>query len=276
MKPILARGSRRAVVATFLVLTALTSVADASRLTTARAVVQQFEKAHGSREGWNAISSMRWLGTLVQGESEYELVLARKRPNLLRFSLKRDDVRLVFGYDGERAWLQRYFEGIPVDAQILEDVQAARIRREAEFDWPYFQLMDPLTRVGLKGTAQVNGREAYQLNVETDLVKELDLFLDAEDFRIVRTTVVEEGPTEAEDDDVLIVDSYSETVRVMVPLSDAESDIPFPKHLQTTIDGDPDNQVEWDAVDVNIGLFDSYFRMPPQLQEATPGEVVNL
>ncbi len=257
-------------------VTALSGVAEATQLSTARAVVQQFEQAHGSRAGWDSISSMRWLGVLRQSELEYELVLARKRPNLLRFSLTRDDIKLEFGYDGTQAWLMRSFEGVPVDAQILENVQAERIRREAEFDWPYFKLMDPQTRVGLKGTAQVNGREAYQLNVQTDLVKELDLFLDAENFLIVRTTVIEEGPTDADDDDVLIVDSYSETVRVIVPMSDAENDIPFPKHLQTTIDGDTDNEVEWSSVDVNIGLFDSYFQLPRVLEGAAPGEVVEM
>ncbi|MGF1485422.1 MAG: hypothetical protein ACFBZ8_13780 [Opitutales bacterium] len=277
MKPPLLCRSARRILTIFILALATTLTVDAARLTTARAVLDRFSEAYGSREGWEKISSLRQLGKLYQEGNEFEIVLARKRPNLLRFSLVRDEVKLEFGYDGSQAWLIRHQDGHPVFGSILDDVQAVRIAREANFDWPYFQMMDPTARVGLEGVTQVNERDHYQMNVLTDDAKELDVFVDADTFLVSQVKIVEEGPTDAADDDLEIIDSYTGTVRVLVRLSlEADADIPFPKRLETSLDGTTDNWVEWDSVDVNIGLFNSYFRLPRALEGAEVGEAVDL
>jgi hypothetical protein len=240
----------------------------AAPLESAREVVSKFIQTHGTREGWNRVNSMRWLGTLKQEGREFEIVLARKRPNLLRFGLRQDRARLEFGFDGEHAWQTHNVNEQTVHAALVKNLQRERIERESRFGWPYFMLMDLSTRSELMGTEEVAGRTAYVLSVRTDLLKGLQVLLDTETFHVVKTVSLEEGETAADEDDTLIEDYYSEPKEIMVKVGRGEVAIPFPTRMRTVVNGEDENVVNWERIDVNVGLFDSYFQLPDEVEEA--------
>ena len=236
-----ATTSMAALAAGFL---ALTLPADAQTLDE---VLERHFEAIGGVAAWEALQSTRSTGRLdlMGGAATGEITSTAARPSYLRADITLNGMNVVQAYDGETGWMINPFAGqttaAPADAATV-----AAMAEQADLDGPLVGWREDGHSIELAGTEDVNGAEAYRLEVTLASGEASTYFIDTSTHMVIRVQAEREvtGPTTTD------LSDYRDVSGLMMPFAVSS----------TSQQGN--QSVAWDTIEVNVDVDPSQFSMP--------------
>ncbi len=223
-------------------------------------VIAKNLEAKGGEEAWLAVETARMVGKMVMGGGAMEAPFTAefKRPNKVRVEFVMQGMTAVQAYDGEVGWAIMPFLGKDKPEEMAED-QLKDIKEMAEFDGMLLNYKEKGHSVELLGTEEVDGTEAYKLQVTKASGDVVTLYLDAEyyvEFKSVEKRDVQGNEMEI----ATVIGDYKEVDGLM-----------FAHSMEVAMGGVPAAQViTFDSVELGIELPDDRFAMPQVEDAPTP------
>jgi hypothetical protein len=177
------RGAARSALAAFVILGGLTSVS----AQTVEEIVTKHIQARGGYEKLKAIETIKMTRTVATPFTSVELIVYKKRPNLLRFEQtpKGQTTSTARGINAEAAW------DTAAGGKIVtrpEKVALEGREIDADFDGLLVDWKQKGHTVALEGTEEYAGSQAYKLKVTTKSGSERHLFIDTGSFMEIGMT----------------------------------------------------------------------------------------
>lgn len=208
-----------------------------------------FIKANGGEETLAQLQSVRYIGSLNNGDQSIPFTSIKKRPWQSLLTLRFPKYELSYVVDGDTVWQRVEVQAKrPVDT-LLEGDEALRIRQLGAF-------FDPVMMLFLLNKGTIHSLKEGVLEEQTVLVLHFaneELKLDCKAYIEPKTMHVLSRVDFLEDGTVRSL-SYSDHRRV--------GGLIEPFVTVTHIDGEFDNRVLVERSDHNIGTFPSFFEFP--------------
>lgn len=130
------------------------------------AIIAKTIEALGGSDALGAISTLRLTGTLEASPSgRYDVTISKMRPNLYRYEVDYGGKKVVEGFDGTTVWLIDQFSGINSPTPMENEIQASKVKSEADIISPLAAAKDRGYRVEYLGSQMVDGRESLRVKV---------------------------------------------------------------------------------------------------------------
>lgn len=142
-----------------------------SRLT-AEEIVAKNVAVRGGLEAWRQIQTVTWVGHIETGSVSTPLlpfVLEMKRPNKTRFEIMAEDQQSVRIFDGAAGWKTGKAAGARPGLQPYTPEELRSARDAQTMEGPLIDYAAKGVAVALEGMDQIEGHEAYRLNVTLPL-----------------------------------------------------------------------------------------------------------
>ena len=170
---------------TLLLAPALAGAAEAKPGLTAAQVVARNAAARGGAEAWKKIQTMAWVGHVESANAPGQpmpFLLEQQRPRSTRFELVMQNQKSIRAYDGVQGWkLRPGSNGLP-DLQPYTAEELSFARDAQAVDGPMMEDVAQGGIVSLGGVDTIDGRNAYQLNVQLPGGARHRVWVDAETF----------------------------------------------------------------------------------------------
>lgn len=210
-------------------------------------------EAKGGEKTLASVESIHAVGTLWLGGMESPYVLEWKRPNKIRRTFELWGREFPQAFDGRRGWSISPHGGD--EAHPLTEGELGRLRGSA--DYLEGELVGHEAKghtIKLLGSEEINGRPAYKLELTRAEGGRSILYLDAEQYLIVRREaeeVLARGPAS-------IVTTYSDYRRVGGVM------MPFRSEALITLESGPASRqtIVLESVTPNVEIADDRFAMP--------------
>ncbi|HZS58046.1 MAG TPA: hypothetical protein VFA43_02170 [Gemmatimonadaceae bacterium] len=128
---------------------------------TVESVIQHDIAARGGEDKIHALHTVRQTGLLINGKDTSRLVIESKLPDAMRMEITSGGKTLVRGYDGRTGWQKA--PGQPVN--LMTPAEQKNISHEADLLSGLVDYAAKGNKVTLAGTEQVEGRDAYKVQV---------------------------------------------------------------------------------------------------------------
>lgn len=202
------------------------------------------------QESLSEIQSIKQTGkVLVQG-IEMPMVLTMKRPNMMRINASMGGAEAVFmAYDGTNGWSIAPWTG-SLDPVDLPEDQLKDAMQQADLDGPLYNYEEKGHQLSLEGLEEVEGTEAYKLELTLKSGDVVYYFLDTEAFvpiKMTSKTMMQGQELETE--------QYFSNFKMVEGFAVAHS-------VETKIMGMTQMQITIDTIEVNPEIEDSYFKKP--------------
>lgn len=148
-----------------------------------RVLQRYYQDALGGEETWGRLLSLRIDGRIVTPEGAFDLRAYQKKPDLLKMTLKRDDLAIVLGYDGENTWKIEPGRD-PGTAVPMEPAEARRFIHNARFDTYLLYPLAPGKSIEYVGLAEENGASFHHVRVTLESGFVMEYFLDLTAFLV--------------------------------------------------------------------------------------------
>ena len=222
---------------------------------TAEQVVDRYVAACGGADKWHAIQTMAWNGHIETGPggiSKMPFMMLFRRPDATRFEMMREGQHLLRIFDGRQGWTVRPAStGLPdIKEYDADDISFAH--DAAGPDGPLFDHKTKGVAVTLKGMDEVEGHQAYRLELTLPSGRKRTDWIDAKSFldlRYDRATHSSQGRSG-------VVSVYLRDYRTVDGLT-----MPFVIETGNGADGDPDKMII-EKVAINPRLEASQFTQP--------------
>ena len=185
-------------------------------------VIAKNIEARGGKEKLAAVQSARATGKMTMGPMEVPFTLEWKAPNRIRQEFTVQGKAGVRAFDGSTAWMHMPFMG-KADPEKMAEEDTADMAQEADLiEGPLVNYQQKGHQVRLVGKKDVEGTEAYELEITMkngDVVHE---FLDAETY----LTIKQESKLKQGDQEVEVstsVGNYQQVEGLMLPFSMSSS-----------------------------------------------------
>lgn len=213
-------------------------------------LIQKHIEALGGYEKMQSIKSLKMTGKMVMQAMGMESEMNRfhMRPNLVRMDINMQGQKMVQAFDGETAWTIFPFMGDP-NPQRMPEEQAKMMQEEADFDGALIDYKKKGHSIKVLGKEEVEGTEAFKLEVTQKGGEVFHTFLDSEHFielkRVSKRTM--EG---MEIETTVLFSDYKPVAGVMMPHS-----------LKIT---NPQGafDITITSVETNVDLDKALFKMP--------------
>lgn len=158
----------------------------AARLTAAEIVLRNVA-ARGGLDAWRRVETMAWIGR-VEGGSPVPMPFSMemKRPNKTRFEITSNEQRFLRIFDGARGWRVRPGANGTPDAKRFPPEEADFARGEFVIDGPLIDYEAKGITVRLAGVNEIEGRKAYQLELQLPSGASRRVWIDTETYLEVR------------------------------------------------------------------------------------------
>jgi outer membrane lipoprotein-sorting protein len=224
-------------------------------------VLSSHYEAIGGVEAWTAIESCRLNGRMVMPmgmEAPFVTTFVRPMKTRLEFTIQGMTATQVF--DGETAWAILPFLGSN-DPQVMPDEQARLMREQADFDGPLIDWEAKGHQVELVGMEDLEGTEAYHLEVTLDSGDVRSFYLDAESYLLIRL----EAKTEIQGTEMEVETIFSDYREV--------GDLVMAHSIESRPKGAPAGQIlTMESIELNIEVDEDFFTMPESPAEAEAAE----
>lgn len=152
---------------------------------TAMQIVEKNVAARGGLEAWRKIQTMVWIGHIERTQASapgLPFVLKLKRPNKTHFEIKAPNQTTMRMFDGSHGWkLRPARNGRPeLQAYTAEELNLAQDGQV--IDGPLMDYAAKGIAVELDGVDEVEGHEAYRLNVKLPSGVSHHVWIDAQTF----------------------------------------------------------------------------------------------
>lgn len=233
------------------VLLALPLSGAAAQEKTLDQVLSCYYDAIGGLKAWQNLNSMVAYGTMSMSGIEAPFVVYQKRPRKERVEFTIQGMTGIQAFDGETGWMVMPFAGVTTPEKMTED-QVKQIKEGADIDGPLVNYQDKGIQVKMLGTEDVQGTQAYRLEVtlKDSTVQYYDM--DTDYCLPIRVSGKREQGGQAYE--------YHTTIGDYKPVKG----LVMPHSIQTTVTGMPqaDQTLTVDSVKLNVSLPDSLFTMP--------------
>ena len=156
---------------------------------TAAQIVDKNAEARGGLEAWRKIQTMAWAGHVESPGApgrNLPFLLEQKRPHSTRFEILAANQKSVRIFDGTNGWKMRPGSSGKPELQAYTAEELSFAREAPVIDGP---LMDAAARgvaITLGGVEEIEGRNAYRLNLRLPSGANQRVWVDAESFLEVR------------------------------------------------------------------------------------------
>lgn len=219
---------------------------------TVEEVLNRHYEAIGGIDAWEAVESMRMSGRMTMGQGmEAPFTLVSKRPNKARMEFTVQGMTGIQAFDGETAWMVMPFMGTSEPQRMPMD-QAEALAEDSDFDGMLIDYEEKGHSIELAGMEQVDGTDAYLLDVTLAGGDVRHVYLDAESYVPIKITGrrAMQG-TEIEFESIL--GDYRRIGDLLVAHSIENRAVGAPASQMMTID----------SIAFDIPTPDSLFEMPP-------------
>ncbi len=221
----------------------------AQKLPPLEQVLEQFYAAQGGRAYLASVNSVRVRGRLDSKPGKFEFILLKKRPNLVRMTVRMGIHDLTMAYDGYQAW-QVLPGKKPEEYELMDPETAAPFMRDAPL---FSHLIDAEkfgTKLQLLALTDVLGDPAYQIRATLKNGEKVDFYVDARTFLEVKNAAYEKI-----DGKYRLQETYYSDFRPV-------GELKVPYSVETVLDGARQSTMLVESMELNVGMYDRYFWMP--------------
>ena len=215
-------------------------------------LAKNFE-ARGGLEKIKAVQTTKATGTIsVQGgQMQGAFTMWQMRPNMLRMEMEISGMKIVQGYDGEKAWrilpAAMGGSGAPEEA---DDTQSQEMIEQADMDGFLVDYQEKGHQVEYVGKEDVEGTQAFHLKVTLSTGQVIHDYIDSENYIEIKWNASRELPGRGE----TVVDTYLGNYKVVDGLMLAHS-------VSTKVGGQTILDLVIDRIENNLEVADSTFSM---------------
>ena len=227
----------------------IASIGPVASAQTVDEIIAKYVEARGGMDALQGVESAKYYGNSTMQGIEAPGVLYIKHPNKMRIELTIQGQTMIQAYDGESGWYISPFMG-KTEPEKMGAEDAQELKEMGDFEGPMVNAKDKGNTVELLGKEDLEGSPVYKLkltreNGDVDLV-----YLDAEHFLELKTTIkrTRQG-AEVE------VDNFSSDYKAVNGLMLAHSS-------ENKMGGQTLMQYNIDSIQFNIDMPDSLFIMP--------------
>lgn len=215
-------------------------------------VLTAVAEANGGLESIEQITNARFMGSVEGNVNNYEFVILKRRPDLIRSRMIVDDKVLETGYDGAIAW--RLFE--QGDYSKVEQVEdpgfVENLQIEADFDGPLIGPAASGVTRSLRGVERIDRIDYFV--VEVSHANEVALhYIDSRTFREVKVVKTIDSST----GEPLVINTRFHEI-------ENHNGIWVAKRVEKEFSNGNRELVFLDVVEMNLGILDFSFKMPGQ------------
>lgn len=197
-------------------------------------------------------------GKVNQGGMEIPLVVFQLRPNMYRSFVEVQGQKIESGFDGENGWMVNPMTGT-TDPIPLSGEQLKEMKDRSDIDGKLYDWKKKGHKLEYSGTEEMEGTEAYVLELET---KDGDLttyYIDADSYLLLKEKnkkTVQGAEREFE----TIFGNYKDVEGMM-----------FPYLITVQMGGQKVTDIVFEEVTINPDIDESFFKMPEVVAaEETP------
>jgi len=129
-------------------------------------IISKYIEALGGSDALRAVTTLRLTGILDLTPSvRYNVTISMMRPNLYRYEMEFRGTKIVEAFDGTNVWHINPFDGIDSPTLMENEIQASKIKSEADIISPLVAARDRGYRVEYLGSQMVDGVESLRLRV---------------------------------------------------------------------------------------------------------------
>ncbi len=218
---------------------------------TVEEILNAYIESNDGMENIESVRSIRIIGkTEGTDGNEYDFVLMKKRPDLMRMSIRYEMIEYHMGYDGKNTWKSL---ANPKREQTAEmnDAESEQFLRDTQFESPLVNSKEKGLEISYLGTEKVKGVNCHVLKVEGKSTHDNHLvYLHLTEFRetLLKRTNEVRGKTQVSE---TYFSGYQKNHGIW-----------FAYRVETQVDGETISKMNIDSVDVNVGVMNSYFKKP--------------
>lgn len=255
------QGIKRTAAALALVM----GVAGAAHAQTADELVAKNLKARGGVDNLKAIQGVKVTGRVTLpgagggGGMEIPVTFLTKRPNRFRQESEFNGQKVVFAFDGTKAWMINPMMQGP---QPIEGDRLDMLKQQADLDGPLLDYKAKGTTIESLGLDTVDGKKVYKLKVTPKTGRFITLYLDAETGLEMKTMM--EVPKDAAGPG-----APAATLETIFSNYQAVGGLTMPHTIQQKANGQV-MTITVDKIELSPGADDSVFAMPTGAPAASP------
>ncbi|MDP0496150.1 MAG: hypothetical protein Q7Q73_08070 [Verrucomicrobiota bacterium JB024] len=219
-----------------------------------REILDGYVEQCGGRYTIQDLKSLRWEGDLSEdGTVVAEVIIVRKRPGKIRLMLQQGPRKLTMGYNGKTCWTTQSYNGKTTKTETLEPTVAANLIREADLIDALAGYRDSSYTYTLIGEESLGGTDAYVIGVTRPGVQGTETYYLSKDELKLLQRVIKAPPTDtgADEETVTVYHDFRTVNGVLLPYA-----------TTTLLPNGRRQDLQWETIDPNAGVFDYYFEVP--------------
>lgn len=219
-------------------------------LQSVEAVLEAVWDANGGLENVQSVRSIRAVGSIEGEDDNVDLILVRKRPNLKRV-IRRFKGRIVeMGYNGEICWKTLEVSGKTRVRVEPSDEEISSFVRDSSIDDVIFRPESETLEHTLLEPAYVDRVPCYVILSQSQDGARLS-FIDSRTFRLLRIALPEDRDADGNPTQHMDLFEYERLEGMWIARS-----------MNRVVEGVTQTTLRFESVQMNIGIFDSYFDPP--------------
>ena len=156
----------------------------AEKIRDAGATLEEVLEAHyeavGGKEAWQAVEAVRYEGTMSMAPGmDAPFKMTMQRPDMIRLEFTFQNMTGIQAAHGDTAWMVMPFMGKSTPEAMPAEM-AEQFREQADIEGPLFDWADKGHQVELLGVVDVEGTDAYKVQLTLDKGDVRYHFLDTE------------------------------------------------------------------------------------------------
>lgn len=214
-------------------------------------VLDKNMEARGGYESWQQVETARMTGKMMMGGGmEAPFRIEFKRPDKVRMEFDVQGMTGIQAYDGQTGWFVMPFMGKTEPEEMAED-QLKEVQEMADFDGPLVDYQEKGHTVELVGIEDVEGTEAYKIQLTKADGDVSTIWLDADYFLEFKQT----SRTERQGNEVVVHTTLGDYKEV--------GDVVMAHSMEMQFEGMPMTQsISIESAEFNVDIDDSRFAMP--------------
>jgi len=224
---------------------------------TADELINKNIAAHGGLEKIKAVKTMKLTGKVLVDGVDIPCTLQLKRPNLVYGEAAIQGMKLMLGYDGQTAWQVDPSSG-SMEPQPSVDEDARHIIEMGDFEGPLVDYKAKGNSVELVGKEEFEATPVYKLKVTEKDGSVKYVYLDAATYLELKTTTRRKSDSGGSEEETTFSD-YKPVGGLLMAHS-----------IETKINGQIEDQLTIEKVELNAAVDDSIFKMPKKAQGTKP------
>jgi len=220
---------------------------------TADEIIKKNIDAKGGLSKFKSIKTIRLTGLFSMpsmGIEDALITIVAKRPNLIRLDIEVMGMVVVRAFDGETAWQTMPTEMGDLETDEMPESDAEEMRRDSDFDGHLIDYKKKGHKVELVGKEDVEGTEVYNLKVTLKDGYVVNYYFDTKNFLDLKSKAITSFQGQEVEGETFYSD-YKEIAGIL-----------FAHSVEMKLDGQTNQQVIFEKVELNVDVEDAYFKMP--------------